>query len=482
MKLGLDGFGAHKWPSVERTRQFYERALSSEFDLGTIDGVPDEELGPPRFDALLSFYGRRCWEMGAHPDCPVLFAMHGGPVVDREFLRTHLGRLETADVLIVNCTSDLTILGRFFADRAPRLLHLPLPVSTELFRPRDRRECREVLPVEGFDYIVGFVGRLLPQRNLHQFLRMLAELKRRVAPRTIAGVVVGNYWVDYPVLNYAAGEYQTYVGGLLDRLGLKDNVVYFPARLTDEELAACYGAMDVLIHPTNALDENFGYVPLEAMACGTPVVGAAYGGLKDTVVGGETGFLMRTWATRSGIRIDLLRGVEDALRLLQDGPLRARMSEAAAGRAREFFNEEVCGARLRREIRLAVEERRNVGPRAVALAPPRPEFADAGLLPRVERPWEYYRDAVEDYVSGPRPSPSERSRLRLAAPLVAQAGGEYRLDDPAWPATFRLDESDMALADRCREAAAVAELPGGGREDLRRIERFIEDGLLLCSD
>lgn len=482
MKVGLDGFGAHKWPSVERTRQFYERALSSEFELELIDGLPDESL-VTRFDALLSFYGRRCWEAKRHPDCPVLFAMHGGPVVDQEFLSTHLGRLETTDVLIVNCTSDLAILRRFFLGRMPRLCHLPLPVSTELFHPRPQRECRELLPVEGVDYIVGFVGRLLPQRNLHHFLHMLAELKRRLAPRTVAGIVIGNYWVDYPVLNYATGEYQTFIGGLVERLGLKDDVLYFPARLTDEELAACYGAMDVLIHPTNALDENFGYVPVEAMACGTPVVGAAYGGLKDTVVSGETGFLMRTWTTHSGIRMDILRGVEDALRLLQDDALRARMSEAAAARAREFFNEEVCAERLRREIRLAVGECKAGGARPVVMAPPRPEPPDAGLLPPAERPWEHYRNAVDDYVSGPRPVPAAGSRLRLAAPLVAhERGGAYGLVDPAWPATFRLEESDLALAERCREAVTLSDLPGDLREDLGRIERLIEDGLLLCSN
>ncbi|MCA1612644.1 MAG: glycosyltransferase [Acidobacteria bacterium] len=292
MEIGVEGFGPHKWPSVERTRRFYERALSAEFDLRTLGGAAEQDFAAPR-GALLSFYG---W----------------------------------------------------------------------------REECREILPAEGVDFIVGFVGRLLPQRNLHQFLRLLAELKRRVAPRKVAGLVIGNYWVDYPVLNYVTEGYRDYIGGLVGELGLADDLIYLPARLSDEELAMCYAAMDILVHPTNALDENFGYVPVEAMSCGTPVVGAAYGGVKDSVVSGETGFLMPTWVTRSGIRMDLISGLEEATRLLLDREARARMSEAAARRVRGHYTEEACAARLVAAVKRAVERRRAGDSRPVTMAPPRP--------------------------------------------------------------------------------------------------------------
>jgi glycosyltransferase involved in cell wall biosynthesis len=479
MEIGVEGFSPHKWPSVERTRQFYGRALSGEFNVRVVDGDTEGDFAT-RFDALLSFYGRRCWEFDVHPACPVLYAMHGSPVVSQEFLQTHLGRLETTDVLIVNCTSDIEILRRYFQDSAPQFCLLPLPVDTELFYPRDMAECREILPTEKVDFIIGFVGRLLPQRNLHHFLRLLAELKRRLAPRTVAGLVIGNYWVDYPVLNYVTEGYRDYIGELVRALGLTDDLIYLPARLSDEELAMCYGAMDVLIHPTNALDENFGYVPVEAMASGTPVVGAAYGGLKDSVVSGETGFLMPTWVTRSGIRMDMIRGLEDAERLLSDAGLRARMSEAGVRRVREHYTEAACANRLVSAVREAVGARRAGAARPVTMSPPRPAPEPAGLLPPLAQPWEHFQNAVSDYVSGLCPKPGPNSRLRLAAPLLSAGEGLRRLDDPAWPAAFDLDEFELGVAERYREARS-AELLVDDELERVRLARFIEDGLLICS-
>jgi glycosyltransferase involved in cell wall biosynthesis len=478
MRIALFGFGKHPWPSVERTRRFYERALASRF---TLEVVAEDAPLPAGVDAVLSFNSRRCWEERSGVPVPYVFAMHGGPILDQEFLASRLPRLESTDVLLVNCTSDRAIFREVFAGETPRLCHLPLPVDPDTFHPFERAGCREFLGVEAYDCVVGFVGRLVPQKNAHQFLRMVAELRRRLHPRRVAGIVVGNYWLDYPVLGYTEG-YQQYMGRLIEELGLGEDLFYFPANLPDEDLAAAYGALDVLIHPTHSIDENFGYVPVEAMACGVPVVGAAYGGLKDTVVPGETGYLMPTWTTRTGLRSDFMRGVDDVARLLTDAALRERLSEAAVQRARTHYSEEACARVLCDAVEEAVRARAQGLARPLSLAPRPPEPPVSGLLPATRKPWEHYAGVVSHYASGPVPVPGPHSRLRLAAPLARDAEGRWRLEDATWPASFPLEPAELALAERCREPVSVADLEREGLWQRERAEHLIQQGLLLCGD
>jgi hypothetical protein len=84
-------------------------------------------------------------------------------------------------------------------------------------------------------------------------------------------------------------------------------------------------------------------------------------------------------------------------------------------------------------------------------------------------------------VSGPCPEPGPHSRLQLAAPLLSAGTGLSRLDDPAWPATFSLDEFELGVAERCREPVAAAELPLHGEFERARVARLVNDGLLICS-
>src|SRR5690554_990779 len=75
---------------------------------------------------------------------------------------------------------------------------------------------------------------------------------------------------------------------LLDQTKLPP--IHLPGHLTPKELAEVYGASDIFVIPS--LHEAFGLTAIEAMACGTPVIGFNTGGIPDSVKAGKTGWLV----------------------------------------------------------------------------------------------------------------------------------------------------------------------------------------------
>lgn len=483
MRIGTLGFGPHPWVSVERTRHFYARALRSAFELVDLDGEGTQPTSAtPDVDATLSFHSPR-WARGErHGDGPIVLAMHGGPVVDHPSLRRCLTHLRTDDTLLVNCSSDAAIVRGLCDGPTPRIVQLPLPVDTETMTPYDRGDCRRELELPPCDFVVGFVCRLVPQKNLHQFLRMFADIRARLRPHRVVALVVGSFYTSYPILDYGCGGYRDHIAELVQTLDLPEDLVTFPAQLDDDELAMAFGAMNVLVHPTSAVDENFGYVPVEAMACGTPVVGSAYGGLKDSIVPGQTGALMPTWATGSGVRIDLAAGVDAVVELLRDRAAQARMSDASAHHARTHYGEARCVENLREAVRgsIAAHARGETRPITTTAVPPAPR--SAGLLPRTDpSSWESFVEPVRHYVSHATPQRVDVStQVRWAAPLRADRQGRLRLHDPAWPAALPQALTHDPLRVACERWTRAGDLARPGTPRFDALQSLVDDGLLVA--
>lgn len=472
LRVGTWGFGPHAWMSVERTRRFYARACASGIELVDLDARDDVGV-----DAILSFASDRWHREARRDDTPIVLAMHGGPVVEHAALRELLPKLRTSDTLLVNCRSDRAIIEGL-CEQPPQVQILPLPVDTDCFVPFERGPCRAEFGLDDEAVVLGFVARLVPQKHLHGFLRVVAELRRRVAPRRVQALVIGDFFASYPVLDYGCGAYPDYITALVQRLELGAELRYFSARLSDDQLAAAYSAMDVLVHPSMAIDENFGYAPIEAMACGTPVVGAAYGGLKDSVIHGETGVLLPTWASEAGIRMNLDVAV-DAIAALVDEPARHEaMSAAAFEHVHTNYGVARCAELLRSSLRAAARRRGGV---AVRTHPPRACLAGCDL-PATDPPYLAFAEAIGHYVSCPRPQLRAASRVRRAAAAIEDADGVLRLDDPAWPAALDLDPDDAGLFDRCAVWVRADALAQPGTAAWTRLQRYCDRGLLIAEE
>jgi glycosyltransferase involved in cell wall biosynthesis len=205
------------------------------------------------------------------------------------------------DWLAVRRAAQLVANSRYTAGRLRRLYRreadaIVYPgVDLDLFRPGDRVAQGEAA------YAIT-VGRLSPEKGLERLLDVWRDIP------------------DLPLQVVGTGPPEV-VRALRAQA---PSGVHFRGQLTSAELASAYrGAAVAVFAPYG---EEFGMAPLEAMASSVPVVAWREGGLQETIVDGETGYLVSDTVTlRQRVRL-----------LLHDPARRQAFGEAARIRAENF--------------------------------------------------------------------------------------------------------------------------------------------------
>ena len=165
----------------------------------------------------------------------------------------------------------------------------PLGVDTEHFSPLSMER----------EQIVLSVGALTPAKAQEIIIQSVSLLKTRPTINFIYNAIYKDY--DF----------------LLRQLSKRLNVsVSFSKLIKDDDLVHAYNRASLVAYPSRL--EPFGFVPLEAMACSTPVVGVAEGGIRETIKHNETGLLTERDPAEFGRAIEVL---------LEDESLRKRMGE-----------------------------------------------------------------------------------------------------------------------------------------------------------
>ncbi|MBI3186128.1 MAG: glycosyltransferase family 4 protein [Myxococcales bacterium] len=166
-----------------------------------------------------------------------------------------------------------------------RLDLIPLGVDAELFRPREKRALRARLGLPPRAFIFLWVGRLsaVDKADLLPLLRVFRELLRDNRGKELLLVLAGtDRFHDSANLRHYA-----------KLLGVSSRVRIIPD-LDPARRHFVHGAADVFVSPADNVQETFGLTPIEAMASGVPQVVSDWDGYRDTVLHGETGFLVPT--------------------------------------------------------------------------------------------------------------------------------------------------------------------------------------------
>lgn len=244
---------------------------------------------------------------------PVVHTYHALGVVKRR----HLGaadpspaqRLEVerdiarrADRIVATCCDELRELHDMGVD-PDRVDVVPCGVDLDLFRPDGPRERRSTTPR------ILAIGRLVRRKGIDDVVRALVSVTG--AELVVAGGPAHGALSSDPEARHLLALARAY--GVADRVELRGAV-------PRARVAPLVRSADVVA--CTPWYEPFGIVPLEAAACGVPVVASAVGGMLDTVIDGVTGLHVPPRDPQA-----LATALQ---RLLDDPGLRARMG--ATGR------------------------------------------------------------------------------------------------------------------------------------------------------
>ncbi|VXB32097.1 Glycosyl transferase family 1 [Burkholderia sp. 8Y] len=227
-----------------------------------------------------------------------------------------------SDSVIAECPQDEADLVSLYHAERERIDLVPCGFDSTEFHPMSKAEARERLGWPQDRFIVLQLGRMVPRKGIDNVVRGIGLCNRELKEDAHLYVIGGNSDEANEIATPEIGRLR----GIAQECGVAEKV-NFLGRHGRQRLKTFYNAADVFV--TTPWYEPFGITPLEAMACGRPVIGADVGGIRYSVAHDETGLLVPPKDPRA---------LADALATLKRNPLLAeRMGAAGLERARAMF-------------------------------------------------------------------------------------------------------------------------------------------------
>lgn len=176
---------------------------------------------------------------------------------------------------------------------------------------------RDFFDVDAKVPLIGMVSRLVPCKGHKYFLEAAARVKKDISDARF--LIVGGTM-------YYNERYKKELTRYAEYLGLNGGVLFTGIRRDIPQIMSC---LDIFVLPS-IIDEAFGRVVLEAMACGRPVIATNGGGIPEIVKDNETGMLVPPK--------DSDKLAQAIIALLEDKERAKRMGLAGRERVEQYFS------------------------------------------------------------------------------------------------------------------------------------------------
>jgi len=209
-----------------------------------------------------------------HDIMQILFPKEVKPLVHL-VQKTMLPRtLKTADKIIADSYNTKKDIIKYFKIPEDKIKVIHLGVDED-YKPLPKEKMESIKKKYNINHpFILYVGALKPSKNIPTLIKAFYKLKKQGLPYKL--VITGKKRWKYKE-----------VFKLIDKLNLSKDTI-FTGYVPKEDLPALYNAADLFVSPS--LYEGFGLPPLEAMACGTPVITSNTSSLPEVV--GDAGIMV----------------------------------------------------------------------------------------------------------------------------------------------------------------------------------------------
>ena len=257
-----------------------------------------------------------------HDLTPLLFPEHhvlGRPLIFRMMFLT---TLKNADGIIADSESTRKDILKYINIPQGKITVIYPGVDYERYKPLSKKEVQVINEKYAFEFpYILYIGTLEPRKNIPFLIEAFHAIKKTGIKHKL--VIVGRKGWKYKE-----------IFEIVERLGLQKDII-FTGYVPAEDLPKFYNAADLFVYPS--LYEGFGLPPLEAMACGTPVITSNTSSLPEVV--GDAGIMVGPY--------DVSKLADAMLKVLKDEGLRQDMIGRGLERAKLFSWEKTARETLR---------------------------------------------------------------------------------------------------------------------------------------